>query len=70
MENEKKDRASWEGHYIADPALFKAVTFANQMLSEGKSRDDAFGIAANYNKIMISAVALEFMVNDYMKRDN
>ena len=64
---EKRERATWDGHYISDPAVFKAVTFANQMISEGKPIKDAIGISSNYNKIPFSAVALELMVDAFIK---
>lgn len=64
---EKKERVAWDGHYISDPAVFKAVTFANQMIAEGKPLKDAIGISSNYNKIPFSAVALELMTAAYVK---
>ena len=69
MEFEKKERVSWDGHYISDPTVFKAVSFASQMISEGKPMKDSIGIAANYHKIPISSVALELMTCHFIKRD-
>lgn len=66
----EKERVSWEGHYIGEPTLFKAVAFANQMISEGKSMSEALGISSNYHKVAISAVALEFMTDRFIKNSD
>ena len=70
MDNTEKKRVSWSGHYIADETLFKATGFANHMISEGKPLKEAIGKAANYYKLLFSAVALEFMVDKWLRRED
>ena len=70
MDFEKKDQVDWKGHYISDPTVFRAVAFANQLLSEGNPMKDSFGIAANHYKIPISSVAVEFMTHTFMKKNS
>jgi hypothetical protein len=61
-------RVKWEGHYIKDPVLFKAVVFALQMLSEGRTLRDAIGVSANHYKLKYSDVALELMVDKWLNK--
>lgn len=66
---EKRNLVSWEGHYISEPKLFKAVSFANRLLSDGKSRKEACELAANYAKLPITDITVELMVNDYLNEE-
>jgi len=65
---EQKERVDWKGHYISNPELFKAVAFATQIRFEGKSMSDAVGIAAHHYKVPLSSVALEIMVDEFLKK--
>jgi len=63
------NKGKWRGHYVEDPTLFKALNFVVHMVeNDGKNIAEAIRIAANYHKLAISAVAIEFMTAAYLKR--
>jgi len=68
MENE---RINWDGQYIQEKELFNAVCFANQLhVAEGKTMEEALKIACGHYKLPVSKVALELMVNKYIKENS
>jgi len=46
-----KSRRRYRMDYIPDKELFKAVTFARSMISDGTSPGRAFRVAANYYRV-------------------
>lgn len=68
--DENKVYKNWDGHYIGDPATFKAVAFAVHLIDEGKLMKDALGIASTYHKVPVSAVALELMVDRFIRANS
>ena len=62
-------RSSWQGHYIGNKELFLAVCFAKNLHeNEGKTMGDSIGISSNHYKIPFSTVAIEIMVDNYIRK--
>ena len=68
--NREKKISLWDGHYLGNGELFKAVNFALKMINDGVPFSEAIGKSSHYYKIPVSTLALEFMVKDYMERKN
>lgn len=55
-------------HYIHDRELFSAVCFAlHLMRNEGKPMSEALSISSNYYARTQSAIAMELMIEDYIR---
>lgn len=63
------ERLKWDGQYIQDKDLFNATCFANQLYNmDGKTMEEALKIACAHYKLPTSTVALELMVNMFIKK--
>jgi len=65
------ERVQWDGQYIQEKDLFNAVCFANQLYqADGKTMEEALKIACAHYKMPTSKVALELMVDRFIKKNS